>query len=81
MRPGTLPAGNKPGEIIMKIKFLLTDHTGRPGPEHAVELQNPDPHPVAVNRLARKWAATQSRQWDRLMVEEEGRARREVSLV
>lgn len=64
----------------MTIKFLLTDHTGRPGPERTVQLQNPDPHPVAINRMGRQWAAQQSHQWDRLIVDD-GRSKRELSLV
>lgn len=56
----------------MKVTFRLMQDSGAQGPQKTIELENPDPHPNALRRLARAWAAGETgHPWDRLTVEYE----------
>ncbi len=46
------------------IRFALLGIDGHRGPEKSITLENPDPHPEALRRLAADWAKTQKqRAW------------------
>ncbi len=54
----------------MRLIFRLMQSDGVVGPTRSVNLDNPDPHPQAINRMASNWANGQTgHPWDALMVE------------
>jgi hypothetical protein len=57
----------------MEITFRLMQESGVPGPKKTITLENPDPHPNVIARLAREWAAGEAgHPWDCLTYEMNG---------
>ena len=54
----------------MEVTFRLAQESGVSGPQKTIMLENPDPHPNALRRLAREWSDGQTgHPWDCLTVE------------
>jgi hypothetical protein len=54
----------------MTVTFRLMQESGVTGPVKTFEMENPDPHPNALRRLAREWASGETgHPWDVLTVE------------
>jgi len=59
------------------VRFALRDQVGLRGPEHEITLENPDPHPGALRRLAAEWSKDQKpwpwqHKWERCYISYNG---------
>lgn len=54
---------------MTEVRFSLRDKVGLRGPETTIVLENPDPHPQALRKLAVKFAASKTaHRWERCYI-------------
>lgn len=45
---------------MAQVTFRLMQESGVQGPSKTIQLENPDPHPAPLRKMARHWASEQS---------------------